>query len=237
MLETLERLLSESPGTALCVVFWIGAVASLSWCTAIGLPIVAAYVAGFGQSKKRMLLLTVLFLSGFVASYILLGVEVASTAGAPRTIMHANKLIFWVLGALLFLAGIAASGMISSRLLPQRWQQVGNRLGWIDLAGAFMFGTLFGLLMMPACPACGAGLITLAGLGVMKSLSPYGLAIFVSFALGQGLSILAIGVLTTILKPDLTQRLRTRMCSIERKTQLLCGNVLMILGIYFVTVG
>jgi len=237
VLETLERLLSESPGTALCVVFWIGAVASLSWCTAIGLPIVAAYVAGFGESKKRMLLLTVLFLSGSVAGYILLGVEVASTGGPPQTILHANKLVFWVLGALLFLAGVAASGMISSRLLPERWQRIGNRLARIDVAGAFVLGALFGLLMMPACPACGAGMVTLARLAAVKSLSPYGVAVFTSYALGQGLPILAIGVLTTLLKPDLTHRLRTRMCSIEQKTQLLCGNVLMILGIYFVAVG
>lgn len=237
MLETLEKLLSESPGTALCIVFWVGTVASLSWCTAIGLPIVVTYVAGFGESKKRMLLLTVLFLLGFVISYVLLGVKVASTAEAAQAVVHTNKLMFWALGALLFLAGIAASGMISSHLLPQRWQRIGGRLGWIDVPGALLVGALFGLLTMPACPACGAGLISLARLTVVQSLSPFGLAVFVSFGLGQGLPILAVGVLTTILKQDLTQRLRTRMCSIEQKTQLLCGNALMILGIYFVVVG
>lgn len=237
MLETLEKLLSESPGTTLCMVFWVGAVASLSWCTAIGLPIVVAYVAGFGESKKRMLLLTALFLLGFVVSYVLLGIRVASRAEAVQAVVHTNKLMFWALGGLLFLAGIAASGMISSRFLPRRWQHIGDRLGWIDLPGALVVGAVFGMLMMPACPACGAGLISLAKLTVIQSLSPYALAVFVSFALGQGLAILAVGVLTAILKQDLMQRLRTRMCSIEQKTQLLCGNVLMILGIYFVVVG
>ena len=233
----MEELLIESPGTGLCMVFWIGAVASLSWCTAIGLPIIVAYVAGFGESKKRMLLLTVLFLLGFVISYALLGVKVASRAEATQAVVHTNKLMFWALGTLLFLAGIAASGMISSRLLPQRWQCLGGRLGWIDVPGALAVGALFGLLMMPACPACGAGLIGLARFSAVRSLSPFGLGVLVSFALGQGLPILAIGVLTTILKPGLTRGLRTRMCSIEQKTQLLCGNALMILGIYFVVVG
>jgi len=55
--------------------------------------------------------------------------------------------------------------------------------------------------------------------------------------MGQGLPILAVGLLTTVLKPNLTQWLRTRTRSIEQKTQLLCGNAMMILGIYFVVVG
>ena len=72
---------------------------------------------------------------------------------------------------------------------------------------------------------------------VAKNLSLYGLALFVSFALGQGLPLLAVGVLASLLKPDLIKRLRTRMCSIEQRMQLLAGNTLMVLGIYFIVVG
>ena len=61
MLETLEKLLTESPVLALFVIFWIGAVTSLSSCTAIRLPIVLGYIGASVQSRKRSLLLTVLF--------------------------------------------------------------------------------------------------------------------------------------------------------------------------------
>jgi cytochrome c biogenesis protein CcdA len=70
MMESLERLLSDSPVLALFIVFWIGAVASLSSCIVIRLPIVLGYVAAVGDSKKRSLLLTALFLAGLVL-YIL----------------------------------------------------------------------------------------------------------------------------------------------------------------------
>ena len=40
-----------------------------------------------------------------------------------------------------------------------------------------------------------------------------------------------------LLKPNLVGWLRTRMCSLEPRMQLLTGNMLVVLGIYFVIVG
>ncbi len=77
----------------------------------------------------------------------------------------------------------------------------------------------------------------LGSLAVLVAFSLSLFAIFASFALGQGLPMVAVGVLTTIVKPDLVNRLRTRLCSIDQRIQLFCGNLLMILGLYFVIVG
>lgn len=237
MLETLERLLTESPILALFIIFWIGAVTSLSSCTAIRLPIVLGYVGASAHSRKRSLLLTALFLLGLVISYVLIGAAAAFVGGMVHQLLDTSKVIFWASGVLLFVAGALVSGLISPGLLPDRWRRIGARLDRARGAGALVFGLLFGLLTMPACPLCGAGLIVLAGIVAAKGLSLYGLAIFASFALGQGLPLAAIGVLTTIVKPGLVNWLRTRLCSVEQYSQLLCGNLLMVLGIYFIIVG
>jgi len=237
VLDTLEKLLLESPILALFIIFWIGAVASLSSCTAIRLPIVLGYIVASGGSRKRSLLLTASFFVGLVVSYVLIGAAAAFLGGVVHQLLLTSKVIFWISGALLIVAGAMVSGLIGPNLLPGRWQHIGARLDRARTAGALVFGLLFGLLTMPACPLCGAGLIVLAGIVAAKSLSWYGLAMFASFALGQSLPVVAIGVLTTIIRPGLINRLRTSLCSVEQHIQLLCGNLLMVLGIYFIIVG
>jgi thiol:disulfide interchange protein DsbD len=237
VLDTLGKLLTESPVLALVVIFWIGAVASISSCTAIRLPIVLGYVAASGGSRKRSLLLTASFLAGLVVSYVLIGAAAAFVGGVVRQLLQTSKVIFWVSGILLFIVGALVSGLISPSLLPGRWRSVAGHLERARTAGAVVFGLLFGLLTMPACPLCGAGLIMLAGIVAAKSLSWYGLAMFASFALGQGLPVVAIGVLTTMVRPGVINRLRTSLCSVEQHIQLLCGNLLMVLGIYYIVVA
>ncbi len=234
---TIESLFNESP-PALLVVFWIGAAASLSLCAVVRLPVVVGYVAGSGNSKGRALVLAVLFTFGLVFAYILLGTITASAGSAIRQIIQVNKYVFWVVGAALFLMGLLVSGLLSVRMLPQRCRRLVEELSTSSPVGAFLSGFVFGLLVMPACPGCGAGLLVLAGVVAAKQMSwSYSLAVFASFALGQSFPVLAAGVLTGLLKPDLMRRLRSHMCSIEQRIQLVAGNVLMVLGVYFVVVG
>jgi len=221
----------------LVVVFWVGAAASLGSCLLVRLPVVMGCVAGSGSSKKRGLVLTALFVLGLVLSYVLLGFITAFMGELINKVLVFNKYIFWLLGITLFVAGIWISGLLSLRSLPDQCQRIGDRLRRWGSVGTFLMGVLFGLLVMPACPSCGAGLLILAGVVVSQNLSVYGLLVFASFGLGQSLPVLAVGVLTGLVKPDLVKRLRTRMCSIEQRIQLIAGNVLMILGVYFVVVG
>ena len=219
------------------MVFWVGAVASLGSCLVVRLPVVMGCVAGSSTSKSRGLVLTALFVLGLVLSYVLLGAITAFMGGMINKVLLLNKYIFWLLGITLFAAGVWISGLLSLRSLPDQCQRIENRLHRGGLVGTFLMGIFFGLLVMPACPCCGAGLLILAGVVVAQDLSVYGLLVFASFGLGQSLPVLAIGVLTGLVKPDLVKRLRTRMCSIEQRIQLIAGNVLMILGVYFVVVG
>jgi len=237
VISTLERALSDTPFRALYLVFWIGAAASLSSCIVFRLPILLGYIAGSGDTKRKSLLLTGCFTLGLVISYVLLGTLAASPGGFPLRFLQINRLFFWGFGVLLLVAGLFVSGLVSPRLIPQKWQRIADHLRQAGFWGALLLGFFSGLLMIPACPSCGAGVIVLGGLVAAKNLSLYGLMLFTSFALGQALPVLAVGVLAALLKPGLIKRLRTRMCSVEQRIQLLTGNMLVVFGLYYIVVG
>ena len=237
MISTIDRVITESPVWALLMIFSIGALASVSSCTVIRLPMVMGCVAGTGTSKKRGLALAALFSFGLVLSYVLLGLITAYTGGVIHKVLAFNKYLFWFLGVVLFASGIWVSGLLRLRSLPDQSRTISTRLQKAGLVGTLLLGVLFGLLETPACPCCGGGLLVLSGVVVAKNLQFYGLLVFVSFALGQCVPVLAVGILTGLIKPDLMQRMRTRMCSLEQRIQLIAGNVLMVLGIYLIVVG
>jgi hypothetical protein len=62
-------------------------------------------------------------------------------------------------------------------------------------------------------------------------------AIFTSFALGQSFPILCIGLSTSLLKSGIVEYMAHRSHQFEEKVKLVAGNILMILGIYFLIVA
>jgi cytochrome c biogenesis protein CcdA len=220
----------------LLTVFIVGTAASLSLCAVVRLPIVLAYVAGTANSKRHGVVLSVLFAVGLIVGTVLLGLTAGPQDEGLRTMLGLNKVLFWLLGAGLFITGVLLSGVINPHLLPAGWQKVARRMARTGATGALLLGCAFGLLQTPACPTCGSAMQALVQVAGEKS-SLGGALLFSGFAAGQGLMMLAIGVLTSLLMPELLVRLRAKMCSIEQRIQLLAGNVLMILGIYFIIVG
>jgi len=237
VISTLDTAVTGPSAWVLFTVFWIGALASISSCTVIRLPVVMGCVVHPGMSRKRGIALTVLFSLGLVFSYVLLGCITASAGETIHKVLVLNKYIFWLLGIILIVTGIGISGVLGLGSLPNRWQAIGERLRKMGVLGALLLGFCFGLLEIPACPCCGAGLLVLAGVVVAKNLSSFGLLVFASFALGQSVPVLAVGILTGLVKPELIQQLRTRICSIEQRIQLIAGNVLMVLGVYLIVIG
>lgn len=236
MISNLEELLGRSPASALWFVFWVGAMVSLSSCMVLRLPVVVAYILGSKASKKHGLLLTVLFVLGLVSGCLLIGATVAFGGGGQK-LLHINKFLYWGLGTLLLVAGVVMSGLVGGSLAPKGWQHIDDKLAKAGAVGAFVLGAGFGLVLMPACPSCGGGLIAIAGMVGARNLSLLGLALFASFGLGQGLPVLALGVLTSLVRPELVRKMRTHMCSLEQRMRLFAGNALMVVGIYFIVVG
>lgn len=235
MITNLQEVAVRSSDATLLTAFAAGTAVSLSLCAVVRLPIVLAYVAGAARSKRHGVVLSILFALGLIAGTAALGTTATSADGGLRTILCVNRYLFWVLGAALFAAGVLLSGLINPHLLPERWQRVARRLAGTGSPGALLLGSAFGLLQTPACPNCGTAIQALAGAAGGSVLQ--GLVLFMAFAAGQGVMMLAVGVLFSLVMPRLLLMLRTRMCSVEQRIQLLAGNVLMILGVYFVIVS
>lgn len=231
----MQELAVQSSEATLLTAFMAGTAVSLSLCAVVRLPIVLAYVAGAAQSKWRGVVLSVLFALGLIAGTVLLGKMTAATDGGLRGILSMNKYLFWALGTALFVAGVLFSGLVNPRLLPERWQRVAERLARTGSPGAFLLGSAFGLLQTPTCPNCGTAIQTLSE--AARGSASGGSALFMAFAAGQSVLMLAVGVLFSLAMPRLLLALRTRMCSVEQRIQLLAGNMLMILGVYFVIVS
>ncbi len=100
------------------------------------------------------------------------------------------------------------------------------------IPSAFIFGILFAFLEIPACPCCGAVLLLIASLIAIKGSLLYSAVIFFSFALGQSLPILVLGFSSSILKHLLPQTQK-----LEGKISFLVGNILIVTGIFLVTLA
>lgn len=237
MLAIIDQSAIQSPETAASAAFWAGIVASLSLYGVVRLPVVVAYVAGAGHSRKHAAVLCVLLVLGFVASTIFLGSTAIPTDDGLHRVLHVNGAVFQVLGLALFVVGILISGLISPQIFPEKWRHTAERLGRADLPGAFLLGGAFGLLQTWAGPHGGAGHPSLLETVTAGQASQNGLVLLASFVAGQSLAVLAAGLLTALGKPGLLIRLRTWMCSLEQRIQLLAGNLLMVLGIYLVIIG
>jgi len=236
VISTLQYPLVASTEATLLTVFAAGALASLGLCAVVRLPILLAYVAGTAESKRRGVVLSALFAFGLIAGTVLLGVTAAPAEDGLHRVLYANKYLCWIVGVGLFVAGVLLSGLVNPALLPTRWQGRARKLIKAGAPGAFLLGCALGLLQMPACPKCGAVLEAIAE-GLPRGAGLYGFLLFTSFAFGQSLILLGVGMLASLAWPELLLRLRTRMCSLEQRVQLLAGNVLMILGVYFVIVS
>jgi cytochrome c biogenesis protein CcdA len=236
MTATLERFLIEAPLTALVVAFWAGMIASLNPYTLLRLPVIAGCAAGLGTLKRQSVAVVLVFTSGLILSYVVLGALVAWGDVTIDEILKLNKYVYWFFGAALIVAGIWVGGFSGFVSRDPTGHEV-KSLSKLTLTGLFLLGTACGLPLIPVGSSSGIGLLVLAKCVTGHSLSWLGLLAFLSFGLGQGVPVLIVGVFTALAKGPLVRRLRPRLCSIEQQIRLVAGNGLMVLGIYFVIVG
>jgi cytochrome c biogenesis protein CcdA len=236
MVPSIQKLIAESPLLAVFLVFLVGALASLSSCTIVRVPVALGYIAGATESKKKALLVTAFFVSGLVVAYTAFGVFLGMVGRLAFTIIQFNKYIFYLLGLLLLVAGLFISGLLKIRHLPYILQFREN-FHHVTLLGAFTFGTFFALVEMPTCPCCGGILLMLATLVVTHNLAPYAVLIFMSFALGQSFPVLAVALSASMVKTDIIMFLASKVQRIEDHINFVTGNMLITLGIYYLIVA
>jgi cytochrome c biogenesis protein CcdA len=236
MISSFQKLIADSPFLAIFLIFWAGALASLSSCTIVRVPVALSFIAGAAESKKKALLVTVLFVSGLIVTYTVFGLFLGIVGRLAYTIVQCNKYIFYLIGFLLFVTGLFISGLVKIKHLPHILQ-FRESFHHITLIGVFFFGTLFALLEMPTCPTCGGILLMLASLVVTHDLGHFSILIFVSFALGQSFPVLAVSLSASLLKTDIIMLLASKIQRIEDHIDFVAGNILMTLGIYYLVVA
>jgi cytochrome c biogenesis protein CcdA len=222
---------------ALLGVLCAGIAASLGACAAVRLPVIAAYVAGTGTSKRHNVVLAVLFTIGFVLGTVVLGLSAVPAEDGTHHVLAMNKYAFWLLGLSLFVVGVSISGLIHPRFVPEKYQRIAEGMGKLRTPGAVLLGGAFGLLQTPTAIGGGPDLLIVVEALAGQAIWPQVVLVLLAFAVGESIILLATGILTSLIEPDLARRFRKWMCSVEHRIQLLAGNVLMILGIYFVIVG
>ena len=190
-----------------------------------------------GPPDGAPLILTVLFTLGLAGGTVLLGLTATPTADGVHQALQVSKCLFWILGLCLVGAGVLISGLINLQLVPPKWRGVAERLVGTDWPGALLLGIVLGLLQTPACPTCRAELLVVVEGAAVEGSALYGLILLLAFTAGQSLMALTVGMLAGLLRPRLLAWLRRWMCSIEPRMQLLTGNMLVVIGIYFVVVG
>jgi len=213
------------------IVFWGGALLSLSSCTIIRTPVVIGYVGGMANSRKRAFLLTSFFVLGLVLSYTSLGVFFGLISGFIGNMIRWSRYLYYLIGVLAFFVGIQMLGLIDVGLFKK------DRIKSLEpkrkgLLGAFLFGFVFAAFEAPICPCCGPVLFIIAGHTIAKGRVLYAVAVFLVYALGQSLPILLIGGFTGIIK-----YISSRFEKIENIAKPIGGNILIILALYFFLVG
>lgn len=236
MVSSTQKLIEEAPLLVILAVFGLGALASVSSCIIVRVPVALGFIAGAAESKKKALLVTILFVSGMVIAYAVFGLFLGMVGRLAYTIIQCNKYIFYLLGFLMCVFGLFIAGLLRIRHLPHILQ-FHESFRNVTLLGTFTFGTFFALIAMPTSACCGGILLMLATLVVTHNLAPYAVLIFLSFALGQSLPVLAVAVFSSMFKTDIIMFLESKIRRVEDHIDFITGNMLMTLGIYYLIIA
>ncbi|GAA3247311.1 cytochrome c biogenesis CcdA family protein [Nonomuraea helvata] len=156
-----------------------GVVSFLSPCVLPLVPGYLSYVTGMSTDagRGRLVLGTVLFVSGFGLVFVLSG---ALFGGLGSVMLGHAELITRVLGVLTILLGLAFLGVIPGLMRDVRIHRVPSA----GLAGAPLLGVVFGLGWTPCI---GPTLAVVLALGLNEGSAARGALLAVAYALGLGL--------------------------------------------------
>lgn len=187
---SLERALSGGKvWFAFLLVFAGGILTSLTPCV---YPLIPITVSIFGANESaglfKSFLLSVIYVLGIVVTYSILGVAVASTGAVFGQIM-ANPWVVGFISLILVSLGLSMLGVFEIRL-PYAVQNRLNTVGGAGFAGAFVMGTVAGVIAAPCTgPALAVVLTYIATTGSLF----LGFWLMFTYALGMGLLFIGIG--------------------------------------------
>jgi thiol:disulfide interchange protein DsbD len=182
--------LSQSPATAIPILFFTGVLTSLTPCIYPMIPITAAIVGGqsVGRSTRRGVALTFAYVFGLSLVYALLGL----LAGLTRTLFGTVSASPWaaiVTGNLLLLFGLWMLDAIPIRIPAALLGS--SRASVTSLGGAFVMGCASGLVAAPCSAPVLASVLT--WVAVTKS-AVLGFVYLFVFSIGMCALLIVVGI-------------------------------------------
>ena len=191
----IAQRLSSSPLTAFPLVFLAGVLTSLTPCIYPMIPITAAIVGGqaVGEErppKWRTFVLTMSYVSGLALFYAILGL-VAGMTGTLFGAISTNPWLYFAMANVLVLAALAMLDVIPVRLPASLVQRAATAGTGGRAAGAFVMGSMSGLVAAP----CGAPVMAAILTWVGTTGSPVlGFGYLFVFSLGMCVLLIAVGL-------------------------------------------
>ena len=219
-------LIDHSLPAVLAGIAFVGILASLSSCTIVRLPVIWGYVTAAGESRRRSVLLSVSFACGLIVVYTFMGFSLGVVSNLTGKLLRISHYLYFILGVVLLILGAIFAGLIP---IKQGWFHDHCETAIKQTTtyhSAFILGILFAFMETPACPACGAALMVIGSLVVMKESLLYSGLVFFSFAIGQSIPVLVLGFSTSMF-----QYLTSRAMRIQRVMSFMAGNILIVLGL------
>ena len=190
-LSQIGMRLSQSPATAIPLLFFTGVLTSLTPCIYPMIPITAAIVGGqsVGRSTRRGVALTLTYVFGLSLVYALLGL----LAGLTRTLFGTVSASPWaaiLTGNLLLLFGLWMLDAIPIRI-PAALLSGGRAQSVTSLGGAFIMGCASGLVAAPCSAPVLAAVLT--WVAVTKS-AVLGFVYLFVFSVGMCALLIVVGI-------------------------------------------
>lgn len=183
----------------LLVAFLGGLIASLSPCSLGILPIIAAYVGGYGETEgekanMKNFLQLLSFVLGLSIVLTIIGVICALTGRVFASALGP----YWVLiiSSLILVMGLNLTGVLELPM-PVIVKKMPKSNGQSLFLYPLLIGALFALATTPCSTPILAGIMSFATLS--KNMAYAALMLFL-FALGQGVIIVLVGLSTSFLK-------------------------------------
>jgi cytochrome c-type biogenesis protein len=187
--------LSQSPLTAFPLVFLAGVLTSLTPCIYPMIPITAAIVGGqtIGEAappKWRTFILTMSYVAGLALFYAILGV-IAGVTGTLFGSISTNPWLYFAMANVLVIAALAMLDVIPVRLPASIVQRAATAGTGGRAAGAFVMGSMSGLVAAP----CGAPVMAAILTWVGTTGSPVlGFGYLFVFSLGMCVLLVVVGL-------------------------------------------
>ena len=197
--STLAARLSESPVTALPLLFLGGVLTSLNPCIYPMIPITAAIVGGSSlgapASRGRTLLLSITYAVGLALVYSILGL-IAGMSGTIFGAVNGNPWMYFAMGQVLIVSALAMLDVIPIRVPTFIMQRAASAGDGGKFTGVFVMGAMSGVVAAP----CGAPVMAAVLTWVTTTQSAVlGFAYLFSFSLGMCAFLIVAGLSTGLM--------------------------------------